>query len=129
MGDRANIVIESDKDFFPHAVFFYTHWRGSDIKTILQSALVRGKDRWNDPQYLSRVIFCELIGKDTTGITGFGITTKIGDGGGKLLCVNMDGQKVRERDSRNDETAAILTEWSFVDYIAAKFTTEEDDGD
>lgn len=128
MGDRANIVIEADKGMFPYPVFFYTHWSGYNIKSTLQRALKRGKERWDDPQYLSRVIFCELVGKDT-GISGFGITTKIGDSGHQLLCVNMKEQKVRERASPSDISAKVVKEWTFEEFSKLTFKDEDDDGD
>jgi|SRR5690349_8519713 len=127
MGDRANIVIEADKNMFPHPVFFYTHWSGYKIMPTLKAALIRGKERWDDAQYLSRVIFCELVGNDSGGVTGFGITTKIGDGGGNLLCVNMEEKKVRERSSREDIKAPIIKEWTFDEFIALKFKEQEED--
>lgn len=124
MGDRANIVIEADQGMFPAPVFFYTHWSGYWIKPDLQRALVKGRDRWNDSQYLARVIFCEMIGTDQ-GITGYGITTKIGDGGAPLLVVNMEKQEVRELTSASDLTASTAQKWSFEDFVAAKFEEEE----
>lgn len=118
MGDRANIVIEADRDMFPNPVFFYTHWSGSEIKPLLSAALQRGESRWNDPAYLARVIFCQLVKSDPDGITGFGISTAIGDGGKKLLCVNMKAQRVIERDSAEDIDAAPLQSWSFAEFAA-----------
>jgi len=127
MGDRANIVIEKDDSgYFPHEIYFYTHWCGSSIKQRLQTAIKRGKERWDDGQYLSRVIFCDLIGaKDKDGLTGFGITTGIGDRGGQLLCVNMQENKVKLRDSAEDSAAKIVQEWTFEEYIAATFNDDE----
>ena len=126
MGDRANIVIEKDNSgLFPHEIYFYTHWRGSDIKDILKKSLFRGKGRWDDGQYLSRVIFCDLMGSDVNGLTGIGISTGVGDGEYRLLCVNMELQKVRLRDSREKPDAVIIKEWSFEEYVEAKFETED----
>lgn len=78
---------------FPHPLVLYTHWRGSDIRQTLQSALKRGQERWEDPSYLARIIFCALIGSDS-GITGFGLSTTVGDGQHNLLCVDVDRQIV-----------------------------------
>lgn len=127
MGDRANIVIEKDTGMFPHEVYFYTHWHGRKIKPILKAALIKGVDRWDDPQYLSRVIFCELVSAGKDEVTGFGITTAIGDGGYKLLCVNMEEKKVRVRDSGKNVRAPVLKEWSFEDYCAVEFTDDDDE--
>lgn len=60
MGDRANIVVKCDDE----QVVFYTHWSGYRIANILANALRRGRGRWNDFQYLNRIIFCEMIKDD-----------------------------------------------------------------
>lgn len=125
MGDRANIVIEKDNHSFPHPVFFYTHWHGYAIKPTLKAALLRGKERWNDGQYLARIIFCEMVKGKEMETTGFGITTRIGDGGYLLLCVNMREQKVKERDSSEDENATVLKEWTFDEFISESFEEDE----
>jgi len=77
MGDRGNIQInqplvgqvsgESD-------IYFYTHWRGSEICQVLAKALDDNRDAWNNPDYLSRMIFNELQGDDRSN-KGFGIGT------------------------------------------------------
>jgi hypothetical protein len=123
--DKANIVIESDKEMFPHPVFFYTHWSGSTIKDTLQAALAH-KRWWDDPQYLARIIFCELVKNQPHGTTGYGISTRIGNGSHKLLCVNMEENKVRERNSTEDINAAVLHEWTFEEFVKAKFKEEDD---
>jgi hypothetical protein len=117
MGDRGNIVIENDTDCFPHAVFFYSHWHGSGLNSVLKTALAKGQARWNDGSYLARVIFCEMV-KDDKGVTGFGISTAIGDGSHPLLCVNMAENKVRLRESENDHNSKVTKEWTFEQFIA-----------
>ncbi len=90
MGDRANIqVITSGEE-----VFLYTHWGGHKIECILKAALERARDRWDDPQYLARIIFCEMIQDDVMGLTGFGISSKVGDGDNHIIKVNVDKQIV-----------------------------------
>ena len=84
MGDRANIVVTGDHT---DPVFLYTHWRGYAVPGILQAALTRGRGRWGDTSYLTRIIFCELIGDDAEGLTGFGISTRITDNERPLLYV------------------------------------------
>lgn len=71
MGDRGNIEIRQ-----PHttdSVYLYTHWGGSDIASTLAAALDRGRGRWSDPAYLTRIIFDELTAGDRSE-TGFGIS-------------------------------------------------------
>lgn len=89
MGDRGNIIVKSDNS----KVYLYTHWTGSDLPDVIKSGLKRGTDRWDDGQYLARILFCEMIGNDTKGTSGFGISSEIGDGGTDIL-VDVDKQTV-----------------------------------
>jgi len=88
MGDRANIKVCGAGD-----VYLYTHWAGTELPEVLKSALTRGVDRWDDPQYLARVIFCKMVGTDDS-ITGYGISSKCGDGDDRVLTVDVNTQMV-----------------------------------
>ncbi len=77
MGDRGNVVMKYENG---GKIYFYTHWSGSRLKEIVKYALIRGKDKWNDEQYLARIVFCEMIKDDVLDTTGFGISPYIGDG-------------------------------------------------
>jgi len=90
MGDRANIVVKQDDGT---RIYLYTHWRGYELPGILQAALERGSDRWDDLQYLSRIIFQQMMGGDT-GTTGFGISAAPGDNEHPYLVVDCDAQTV-----------------------------------
>jgi hypothetical protein len=89
MGDRGNIIVETDG----HRIYLYTHWSGSTLPQIISAALERGKDRWNDGAYLTRILFCELIQNDVLGTTGYGISATMCDGG-KDIIVNVNAQTV-----------------------------------
>lgn len=91
MGDRGNILIGG--------VYLYTHWDGSDIKRILQRALKR-ESRWQDQAYLTRIIFCEMIGteQELKNDIGYGIATYEPDNEHPILEVNTDDQTVKEGD-------------------------------
>lgn len=121
MGDRANIVMidknKADSGSFPHPIFLYTHWRGSEIKTLLSEALNKGRSRWEDGQYLGRIIFQALLGGDN-GETGFGLSSRIGDGGYNLLLVHPDTGTVEEVESDSDEGANVLKSWTFAQFVA-----------
>ena len=54
-------------------IYFYTHWGALDLEDDLRQALIRGESRWNDPAYLARIIFSEMIRHDVMGVTNFGI--------------------------------------------------------
>jgi len=98
MGDRANVVIIADDEEIEanRAVFLYGHWSGSELPEDLKRALDR-KERWDDPQYLSRIIFEEMIPASQRGAeTGFGITTTMGDNEYPLLVVDCPRQVIVE---------------------------------
>ena len=60
MGDRRNVIVaESDKA--EAHVALYTHWSGSELPDTVAAALDRARDRWDDPTYLTRAIFSEMI--------------------------------------------------------------------
>lgn len=70
MGDRRNVIVQHDKD---NSVALYTHWSGSELPQTLARALDRGRGRWNDGTYLTRIVFSEMVKDEILGETGFGI--------------------------------------------------------
>jgi len=66
MGDRAQVLIEDE------GVYLYTHWEGSKLENTVKRAIGK-RQRWNDPEYLARIIFDEMIGDDQGNETGYGI--------------------------------------------------------
>ena len=90
MGDRANIVVKGSNE----QIVLYTHWNGTELPAVLQDALNRGEDRWNDFQYLTRIIFSEMIQDDILENTGYGITTTVWDGEDSIITVDVDNQTV-----------------------------------
>jgi hypothetical protein len=71
MGDRVQVNIKDDAD----NVWFYSHWNGDGVIEVVKAALTRHA-RWDDTQYLARIIFEEMI-KDSIGDeTGYGIGTR-----------------------------------------------------
>ena len=91
MGDRANVQVKTNGK----SVFLYTHWKGEELPKIVQHSLLR-KQRWDDAQYLARIIFCEMIGpNELGGETGYGISAEVGDGDNRIVIVDTDEQKVR----------------------------------
>jgi hypothetical protein len=90
MGDRGNIIVKDGNS----KVFLYSHWTGSDLPKVVKKALGR-KERWDDGQYLARILFCEMVKGHEGEATGFGISSEIGDGGTDIL-VDCDNQTVQE---------------------------------
>jgi hypothetical protein len=96
MGDRANVFVinrgtlEDPKE----GVWLYSHWGGHGLPATLQVALERGKGRWGDTPYLTRILFCDLIRGDCDGLTGYGISTYITDNEHPVLVVDCERQRV-----------------------------------
>jgi hypothetical protein len=73
MSTRAQVYINDNK------VYLYQHCDGYDLINTVKKAIGK-KCRWNDPDYLTRIIFSEMIKDDIDGETGYGIgTQKAGD--------------------------------------------------
>lgn len=66
MGARAQVKIKDT------GVYLYTHWGSGSIAENVQDALSR-RERWNDPEYLARIIFDQMTVGQAGGSTGFGI--------------------------------------------------------
>lgn len=73
MGDRRNVIVK-ESDSLPR-VSLYTHWYGSELPSIVARALDRGRGRWGDTPYLTRIIFSEMLleANALREETGFGI--------------------------------------------------------
>jgi len=70
MGDRGHVEIISEGD---PTLYYYTYWGASGLPTDVADALHRGKGRWNDSEYLNRIIFSEMIKDSVLSDTGYGI--------------------------------------------------------
>lgn len=95
MGDRANVVVRSKGENENEQVCLYTHFRGYALPLTLRAALIRGRERWDDPSYLARIIFCEMIKDSVLDLTGYGISASIIDGARRVLLVDVDDQTVK----------------------------------
>jgi hypothetical protein len=91
MGDRSNIVIKSGDQ----EIFLYGHWMGLEYINVLKKALERGKDRWQDPAYLARIVFCEMVRSDIDGSMSYGIWSSPIDNSYLYLVVDCDKQRIR----------------------------------
>lgn len=88
------MVYGKDKDGKAEAVCLYAHWGGEAMPVMLANALKRGKERWDDPMYLGRIIFSELVKDDIEGLTGIGVAPYIGEEEYRTLEVDMEKQDV-----------------------------------
>ena len=120
MGDRGNIIIRMPDN--KGQIVLYSHWGGHDLPFILQQALQRGKERWDDPQYLSRIIFSTMIAENPEGLTGYGISTVVYDNEHPLLVVTPGQRTVHlEADPNCPHTPrwpAKQASWTFEEWCA-----------
>jgi len=119
MGDRGNIVVDDGSN---KPVFLYTHWCGTELPQILQRALKRGRGRWGDTPYLTRIIFSEMIRNDVLEETGYGISTSMCDNEHNILYVdgNYKAVLVLEADWKFEGDISKLkklAEFTFDQYI------------
>jgi len=111
MGDRGNIVVRSAPK---QEVFLYTHWRGTSVPLIVQTALKR-RQRWSDAAYLARILFDALTEGSHGEETGFGISTHRCDYEHDDVVVDVAKQTVAYR---NPENGAVTKTHSFEDFCA-----------
>lgn len=108
MGNRGNIRIHNgNKD---RAVYLYAHWAADSVlPAAVAAGLTRGTGRWDDPTYLARIIFCDLIRNDLDGSTGYGIAAHINDvdGADRILDVNCATQTVSYEGDWGDREGEI----------------------
>lgn len=107
MGDRANCIVYGRDDDAP--VWLYTHWAGTELLETVQTAIKR-RERWDDPAYLTRIIFDTMTQGQQGGETGYGISTTEQDNGHDFVVVDPRTQEVRVEDP---ETRVPKRKWSF----------------
>ena len=110
MGDRGNIKVND--------IYLYSHWNGSELGNILKDALIRGKERWHDAPYLTRIIFSEMIKDEVMDETGYGISTQICDNEHEILVVDTEKQTV---------SAGRLGVWTFEEFCKPENKYNEDE--
>jgi len=96
MGCRGTIEVWENGDApksEERPVVLYTHWGAREMEDDLRDVLSR-KLRWNDPSYLSRMIFSRMIRNDIDGELNYGILTdNVGDAEVEII-VDCNRQEV-----------------------------------
>lgn len=122
VGDRANIFLRmrtSLKGDEQGGIYLYTHWGGTEFPETLKEALTFGKGRWDDDQYLARIITSRVFSGLVDSETGAGLSLVIGDNEYPIICVDVRDQKVGfapEGDEVNRD--AWVDVKSFAEYVA-----------
>lgn len=111
MGCRGQILIEDT------GVYLYTHWGAdsmvNDLKRILATRGVRG--RWNDDEYLARIIFSQMVKNDIDGTTGYGIGSSEHGDIEKLITINCEKQTIKVQYIYEDVTREYKSFDEFID--------------
>lgn len=117
MGDRGNIRMKYNEK---ESIYFYTHWNGSYLPEVVQTALKK-KERWDDEPYLSRIVFCELVDGQEKTNTGFGIYTHICDNEHPIVVIDTQKQEVYFTEE-NKEEPVDNCRWSFKEFVETDLT-------
>lgn len=105
MGRRAQVLVSDT------GVYLYTHWDAEQIERDVKTALAK-KWRWDDPEYLARIIFCEMVKGAEMAETGYAIGSKIFGDIEKLIIVDCGKQQVTVKDIMvNEQYACTFDEF------------------
>lgn len=76
MGNRNSIVIQEANEYGveTNPLYLYSHWHGQELDQVVATALARGRSRWNDSAYLTRIIVSDLLKDFIDDTVGFGIS-------------------------------------------------------
>ena len=111
MGDRGQVHIKDE------GVWLYTHWSAHNLIETVKRAMAK-KWRWDDPEYLARIIFDEMVGNQQGQETGFGISSKGPHGDEwRIITIDCASQIVSLSDN-----GALPSRFSFTDFI--EWTTD-----
>jgi hypothetical protein len=128
MGDRGNIVIVQHAGLdggTTGEIYLYAHWGGSVIARVVQCALLRAPDRWDDEPYLGRIIFSELTAGSERDNLSFGLSTYLTDNEHDLVVVDTAKQTVSIRPPDKPPTATFtFAEFAKKDLEAAHLVDE-----
>jgi len=112
MSDTGTIVIREPGD---SEIYLYAHSSGDTLPEVLAAALDRGRDRWNDPPYLTRIIFSEMIKDDVLGTFGYAISPYFIDSDRAVLAVSPTQATIQVEGGNGQGR----TSWSFEEFITA----------
>lgn len=108
MGDRGQVFIKTT------GVYLYTHWGASELEETVRQALAK-KWRWDDDEYLTRIIFDQMTKEYHGEETGFGIGTDKHLDVWKVLVVDCKNQTVTIEADGSPEL-----EYSFEEFVSLK---------
>ena len=87
---------------FVGRVYLYTHDTSRSLLSNVYNVLIAEK-RWDDPDYLARMIFCEMIPEELwNSDTGFGIGTQLYVDTELLISLDIASQKITVSSGMHD---------------------------
>lgn len=111
MGDRGQVFV---KDV---GVYLYTHWGATGLVEVVREAIAR-RLRWDDPEYLARIVFCEMVAGHERDETGFGIGSHVHEDVWRLVELNCEGQMVRVfHVGYDDSDRKVELEQTFEEFV------------
>jgi len=128
MGDRGNIFfVDRLEAEGLEGIYMYTHWSGSMLPLIVRDALERGRERWGDPQYLARIVFCELIKDAILEETGYGLGTRLVDNEHIVIRIDDLSSRVSFHEPGKERLPDDpgLVSWSYEEYLATRTAEAE----
>lgn len=119
MGDRANIYLEMPgKDGQPDGIYLYTHYYGRTWPERLREALEFGRGRWNDDQYLARIITSRVFADLVDDETGGGVSIRLCDNEHLIIVCDLIRREVSFATEGGERDAwARRGHLSFADYV------------
>jgi hypothetical protein len=91
MGDRGQVYVKDS------GVYLYTHWSATELVDVVKRAIAK-RWRWNDDEYLTRIIFEEMTKGERDTETGYGIGTGKHSDVWRFITVDCSKQLVTVED-------------------------------
>ncbi len=96
-------------------VYLYTHSGAKGLVARVHSTLSK-KKRWDDPDYLARMIFCDMIPKEKwDSDRGFGISTDLCSSVNLLITIDIESQTITISCSTSNIDNVKMTLKDFVE--------------
>ena len=95
MGTRGQVFIKDT------GIYLYQHFDAYNLPGKVRKVIEEGK-RLDDPEYLARIIFCEMVKDSKDQECGFGIGSNLQDD--VVYLVEVDCKKGKVTEMKNAET-------------------------
>jgi len=90
-------------------VYLYTHNSANSLVAVVNNVLSK-KLRWDDPDYLSRMIFCKMVPEsEWDSELNFGIGTQMYIDIKMLITINTVNQTIKISSFYNESTPSSIT--------------------